>query len=74
MPEGHAGADRVRELAAEDVKDIGKYLYEGCRNAIAHVHEPTVNPDDYEARVRMSKDLWLVENLARTMIEGEELG
>ncbi|MGD0263883.1 MAG: methylamine utilization protein MauJ [Candidatus Methylomirabilota bacterium] len=74
LPEGRVASDRIRELIAEGISDIGKYLYDRWRNAIAHVHRPTVNPDEYEGRVRMSKDLWLVENLARTMIESDELG
>ena len=75
LPEGRVSSERVRELFRDGVTDIADYLYDTWRNAIAHVqHEPTVNPDNYELSIRISKDVYLVDDLARTMIQSDELG
>jgi hypothetical protein len=56
------------------VGDVATYLYGNWRNAIAHVERtPRVNPDDLETAMRISRDLPIVEDLARTMIEGDLL-
>ena len=61
---------RVLELRAQGMTDLASYLYENWRNAIAHVErEPRVNPDDVETLRRISQDLLIVRDLARTMIE-----
>lgn len=52
--------------------DIGKYLYEEGRCAVAHAHgDPLVNPDSYADRRRMQNDLWLMKELAELFIERE---
>ncbi len=65
---------RVRELRAQGVADLASYLYENWRNAIANVErEPRLNPDDVATRTRISQDLPIVRDLARTMIGSELL-
>lgn len=60
---------RVQEIAAQ-ASDIAEYLYNSGRCAIAHVfHQPTVDPDDREDNLRISKDVRLVEELARMVID-----
>lgn len=66
-------SERLEELRAEG-KDIGGYIYESCRCAVAHAFsEPIVNPDDPEDLSRLYKDLQLVKELAEIAIE-DELG
>lgn len=58
---------RVAEIMARE--DIVVYLDYSCRSAIAHVyHEPFIDPDDLEDNIRISKDVHLVEELARIAI------
>ena len=64
-------SDRLKELVAEG-KDIGGYIYESCRCAVAHAFsEPLVNPDDPEDLSRLYRDLQLVKELAEIAIEHE---
>jgi len=54
--------------------DVGKYLYEEGRCAVAHAYgTPLVNPDNYADRHRMECDLKLMKELAALFIE-KELG
>tara|TARA_R110001583_G_scaffold83806_1_gene221039 strand:+ start:395 stop:1246 length:852 start_codon:yes stop_codon:yes gene_type:complete len=65
--------DRLNELR-QVVNDIGKYLYEEGRCAVAHAHgNPLVNPDNYSDKRRMENDLKLMKELAALFIE-KELG
>lgn len=65
--------DRLTDLKEEKL-DIGKYLYEEGRCAVAHAHgQPLVNPDNYIDKSRMHKDLPLMKELATLFIE-KELG
>ncbi len=60
---------RVAELKA-DHNDIAEYLDHNCRNAIGHVFkEPYIDPDKIEDNTRISKDVRLVEELARIAIK-----
>lgn len=52
--------------------DVGKYLYESGRCAVAHAFgTPVVNPDDPEHVARLAEDLPLVKALAEYAIEHE---
>ena len=65
--------DRLNELRQVE-NDIGKYLYEEGRCAVAHAHgNPLVNPDNYSDKRRMENDLKLMQELAALFIE-KELG
>jgi hypothetical protein len=69
-----ASVVRVRELRAQGNADMAAYLYGNWRNAIAHVgRAPRVNPDDLETAARIARDLPIVRDLARTMIESDLL-
>lgn len=60
---------RIKELGHPDT-DIGMYLYQECRNAIAHAElENFVNPDRVEDHERIHKDLPVIRNLAVIAIE-----
>jgi methylamine utilization protein MauJ len=60
---------RADELEA-DGQDVGTYLLNQCRHAVAHAdREPFVNPDDLDDHVRLHKDLPLIRNLAELAIE-----
>jgi hypothetical protein len=64
---------QVKEWAAtveRESGDIVGYLFKSGRCAIAHTkNEPVVDPDDPADRMRLSKDLHIVEGLARRAIE-----
>jgi len=65
--------DRLAELQHTE-PDVGRYLYEEGRCAVAHAHgTPLVNPDNYADRHRMESDLKLLKELAALFIE-KELG
>ncbi len=64
--------DRLSELR-QSVDDIGKYLYEKGRCAVAHAHDNSiVNPDNYSDKRRIENDLKLMKELAECFI-GKEL-
>ena len=59
---------RVAEIMARE-EDIVSYLDYSCRSAIAHVfRKPYIDPDNLEDNTRISKDVHLVEELARIAI------
>lgn len=61
--------ERCEELRDSDI-DVGLYLFEECRNAIAHAEqEPFVNPDEVDDHFRLTKDIPLLRNLAELAIE-----
>lgn len=61
--------ERISEITKINV-NIAEYLDYSGRCAIAHVfHTPIVNPDDYEDYVRISRDVKLVEELARQAVD-----
>jgi len=65
--------ERLAELQHTET-DVGRYLYEEGRCAVAHAHgAPLVNPDSYADRRRMEGDLKLMKELAALFIE-KELG
>lgn len=58
---------RAEEISAQ--QDIAEYLDYHCRSAIAHVfRKPYIDPDKLEDNTRISKDVRLVEELARIAI------
>jgi len=60
---------RVTEIGAVN-PNIAEYLDYSGRCAIAHVfRQPIVDPDDREDNIRISKDVRLVEDLARLAIK-----
>jgi len=60
---------RVAEIGAVN-PNIAEYLDYSGRCAIAHVfRQPIINPDDREDNMRISKDVRLVEDLARLAIK-----
>lgn len=60
---------RRDELLAENI-EIGEYIWNEGRNAIAHAdREPFVNPDEMDDHFRLQKDIPLLRNLAELAIE-----
>jgi hypothetical protein len=52
--------------------DVGQYLYESGRCAVAHAFsQPVVNPDNPEDKRRLASDLPVIQALAELMIEHE---
>jgi hypothetical protein len=64
---------RLHDLRAS-VVDVGQYLYESCRCAVAHAfQDPIVNPDDPDDLKRLYFDRGAIQALAEYAIE-KELG
>jgi hypothetical protein len=62
---------RISEISILE-PNLGKYLYESGRCAIAHAYSiPVVDPDEPGDIVRMHKDLPVVQALAEYLIEHE---
>jgi methylamine utilization protein MauJ len=60
---------RIEEIL-NDHGDVGEYLYESGRCAIAHAYqEPLIDPDSVDDTSRLSKDLYLVWSFAELVIE-----
>lgn len=56
--------ERIDALEAEGV-DVAEHLYLACRCAVAHAYsEPLVDPDNVSDLRALSKDLFLIEELA----------
>lgn len=69
--EDHLAKSRLAVLRGE-VQDIGQYLYESGRCAVAHAfNDPLVDPDDPEDTLRLVLDLRVVKALAEYVIEHE---
>jgi len=70
----HAATKRLQKLKEQE-EDIGKYLYELGRNAVAHANvntwETVANPDNFADYKRLSKDMPLIKGLAARCIECE---
>lgn len=63
-------AKERRDVLRSQGVDVGAYLWDECRNAIAHAdREPFVNPDDIDEHFRLSRDLPLLRNLTELAIE-----
>lgn len=49
---------------------MGLYLFQECRNAIAHAEQqPFINPDEVDDHFRLTQDIPLLRNLAELAIE-----
>ncbi len=61
---------RVAEIATLD-KDLGNYMYLSCRCAVAHARQPdnTINPDNIDDYRRLTKDLPLIQEMAKHTIK-----
>jgi len=71
IPHWSRGKDRLDELLANGINDVGEYLYGQGRCAVAHANSTTVNPDAYADRRRLSADLPLMKEVAGLFIERE---
>jgi hypothetical protein len=64
-------AKRIVDLQTQ-VKDVGEYLYESGRCAVAHAYgEPLVDPDDPKDLLRLREDMPVARALAEYLIEYE---
>jgi hypothetical protein len=67
----HRALVRKNELATTE-SDLGAYLYESGRCAVAHAYsDPIADPEDVADRTRLAKDLPLIQALAEHAIETE---
>lgn len=65
----HRAKER-RDVLRASGTDVGLYLQNECRNAIAHAgRQPYVNPDEADDHFRLTRDLPLLRNLAELAIE-----
>jgi hypothetical protein len=67
----HRGKERLAELQKVS-EDIGKYIYQSCRCAIAHAGDPrnpVINPHNIDDERRLRSDLPLIITLAEIAIE-----
>ena len=63
--------ERLRDLRRSH-RDVGSYLYESGRCAVAHAfNEPIVDPDDPAHIRRLTEDLPVIKGLAEVAIERE---
>ena len=68
---GNAARNRIREIQKSG-SDVGKYLAVSGRCAIAHAFsQPLVNPDKSEDKVRLERDVPLIQSLAEVMMKQE---
>jgi len=67
----HFAAQRLAQLQATQ-PDVGAYLYESCRCAVAHANtQPLVNPDNSLDTARLESDVHLIRAVAEHCIEFE---
>lgn len=65
----HRAKERRDELKSKGT-NVSAYLWDECRNAIAHAErDPYVNPDEVDDHFRLSRDLPLLRNLAELAVE-----
>jgi hypothetical protein len=63
-------AKERRDALTKSGIDVGQYIWEMGRNAIAHAErEPYVNPDEVDDHFRLYQDIPLIKNLAELAIE-----
>ncbi|HUU26843.1 MAG TPA: methylamine utilization protein MauJ [archaeon] len=61
--------ERVEEILSSKL-DLGEYLFKSCRCAVAHAGvKPFVDPDNFEDYQRLFKDLSVIRELAKIIIE-----
>lgn len=69
----HRAKERLKELATQGV-EIGNYIYNSCRCAIAHAGDPRnpiIDPHNVDDLHRLSADLPIVIGLAEVALERE---
>ena len=67
--DNHLAKERCDAIMG-DGSDVGLYLFEEGRNAVAHAEKhPFVNPDEVDDHFRLTQDLPLLRNLAELAIE-----
>lgn len=67
--DGDRAISRRDELLADSI-DVGQYIRDEGRNAVAHAEKkPFVNPDEVDDHYRLTKDIPLLKNLAELAIE-----
>jgi hypothetical protein len=67
----HRAIARKNELATTE-SDLGAYLYDSGRCAVAHAYtDPIADPEDVADRTRLARDLPLIQALAEHAIETE---
>lgn len=63
-------AEERRDQLRAESRDVGLYLRDECRHAVAHAEStPYVNPDEIDDHFRFTQDLPLLRNLAELAIE-----
>lgn len=63
--------ERISQLASKE-EDIGAYLYESGRCAVAHASvDPVVDPDNPNDFLRLSADMPVARALAEYLMENE---
>jgi hypothetical protein len=68
---GYFSAPRLSVLRQQH-SDVGAYLYESCRCAVAHAStQPLVNPDNTDDVARLNADVNLIKDLSRHFLEYE---
>jgi hypothetical protein len=66
---GHEPAKRLAEIEKGGIQ-VGTYLYEQCRHAVAHSdRKPFVNPDNLDDHFRLTKDIPLMRKFTEIAIE-----
>jgi hypothetical protein len=69
--EDYRAKERTAQLRSEGL-DIGRYLYESGRCAVAHAFDdPIVNPENPQDTERLARDMPLIKALAEDVIENE---
>jgi hypothetical protein len=67
----HFATERLKVLQKQQ-RDVGEYLYESGRCAVAHAfNEPLVDPDDPDDTWRLTADLPVIKALAEHLIESQ---
>jgi hypothetical protein len=63
--------ERVKEIQKAH-KDVGHYLYDSGRSALAHAFQPPfIDPDLFDDTYRINRDLFVVEKLVKLFMEQE---
>jgi hypothetical protein len=63
-------AKERRDILIANGIDVGQYIWEEGRNAVAHAErQPYVNPDEVDDHFRLRQDVPLLKNLAELAIE-----
>jgi len=67
----HLALERLKEIR-QLTSDVGSYLYESGRCAVAHAYaQPVIDPDDPEDTKRLNQDLPVIQALADAVIDRE---